>query len=144
MRKLKSCGVIVMRTKPQLSFLLMQHPDRYDLPKGHIEAGETEWDCALRELYEETGIEASNLHLDEAFRFTITYQTRYKRFAGETIEKTLIIFLGWLQQEVNIKLTEHDSYSWVEWNPPHAIQQKNIDPLLEQLEQYFQESKFRI
>ena len=52
MRKLKSCGVIVMRTKPQLSFLLMQHPDRYDLPKGHIEAGEAEWDCALRELYE--------------------------------------------------------------------------------------------
>jgi 8-oxo-dGTP pyrophosphatase MutT (NUDIX family) len=144
MRKLKSCGVIVMRTKPQLSFLLMQHPDRYDLPKGHIEAGETEWDCALRELYEETGIEASNLHLDEAFSFSITYQTRYKRFAGETIEKTLIIFLGWLQQEVNIKLTEHDSYTWVEWNPPHAIQQKTIDPLLEQLEQYFQESKFRI
>ncbi len=144
MRKLKSCGVIVMRTKPQLSFLLMQHPDRYDLPKGHIEAGETEWDCALRELYEETGIEASNLHLDEAFRFSITYQTRYKRFAGETIEKTLIIFLGWLQQEVNIKLTEHDSYTWVEWNPPHAIQKKTIDPLLEQLEQYFQESKFKI
>jgi 8-oxo-dGTP pyrophosphatase MutT (NUDIX family) len=144
MRKLKSCGVIVMRTKPQLSFLLMQHPDRYDLPKGHIEAGETEWDCALRELYEETGIEASNLHLDEAFRFTITYQTRYKRFADETIDKTLVIFLGWLQQEVNIKLTEHDSYTWVEWNPPHAIQKKTIDPLLEQLEQYFQESKFKI
>jgi 8-oxo-dGTP pyrophosphatase MutT (NUDIX family) len=133
-----------MRTKPQLSFLLMQHPRPLRFAKRSIEAGETEWDCALRELYEETGIEASNLHLDEAFRFSITYQTRYKRFAGETIEKTLIIFLGWLQQEVNIKLTEHGSYTWVEWNPPHAIQQKTIDPLLEQLEQYFQESKFRI
>jgi 8-oxo-dGTP pyrophosphatase MutT (NUDIX family) len=145
MHKIKSCGVIVMRTKPQLSFLLlMKHPTRYDLPKGHIEAGETEWDCARRELYEETGIEASNLHLDDAFRFTITYQTRSQRFADEIIDKTLVIFMGWLQQEVNIKLTEHDSYTWVEWNPPHAIQQKTIDPLLEQLEQYFQESKFRI
>jgi 8-oxo-dGTP pyrophosphatase MutT (NUDIX family) len=144
MRQIKSCGVIVMRTKPQLSFLLMQKPTRYDLPKGHIEVSEDELSCALRELYEETGIEASNLHLDETFRFTTIYPTHYKRFGSETFEKTLVIFLGWLQQEVNIKLTEHDSYTWVEWNPPHAIQQKTIDPLLEQLEQYFQESKFRI
>ncbi|HEY9596080.1 MAG TPA: DNA mismatch repair protein MutT, partial [Cyanophyceae cyanobacterium] len=40
MQHVKSCGFIVMRTKPQLSFLLMQKPNRYDLPKGHIEAGE--------------------------------------------------------------------------------------------------------
>lgn len=133
-----------MRTKPQLSFLLMHKPTRYDLPKGHIEVGEDELSCALRELYEETGIEASNLHLDETFRFTTTYPTIYEHFGRETVEKTLVIFLGWLKQEVNVKLSEHDSYSWVEWNPPHAIQKKNIDPLLEQLEQYFHESQFRI
>lgn len=136
MRQVKSCGVIVMRTKPQLSFLLMQHPTRYDLPKGHIEAGEDEWSCALRELYEETGIEASSLKLDERFRFTITYQARYKRFGSETVEKTLVIFLGWLEQDVAIKLTEHSSYTWISWHPPHAIQEQTIDPLLEQLEHY--------
>lgn len=133
-----------MRHKPQLSFLLMHKPTRYDLPKGHIESGEDELGCALRELYEETGIEASALQLDEQFRFTITYQARYKRFGSETVEKTLVIFLGWLKQEVNVKLSEHDSYTWVEWNPPHAIQQKTIDPLLEQLERYFQKNGFRV
>ncbi len=137
MHKIKSCGVIVMRTEPQLSFLLlMKHPTRYDLPKGHIEPGENELCCALRELHEETGIEASNLNLDETFRFTITYQTRYKRFAKKTIEKTVVIFLGWLRQEVNLKLSEHSSYTWVNWNPPHTIQTKTIDPLLEQLEKF--------
>ncbi len=133
-----------MRTKPQLSFLLMQHRHRYDLPKGHIEPGEDEWGCALRELYEETGIEANTLHLDQEFRFTITYQTHYKRFGNETIEKTLVIFLGWLNQDVTIKLSEHDSHIWVDWNPPHVIQEKTIDPLLGQLEQYLNKNGFRI
>lgn len=138
MLKLKSCGVLVMRTQPQLSFLLMHKPNRYDLPKGHIEFGENELSCALRELYEETGIDSNALQLDETFRFTTTYQTRRKRLAGKSIDKTVVIFLGWLKRDVMIKLSEHDSYSWVEWNPPHAIQEKTIDPLLEQLEQYFQ------
>ncbi len=87
MQQIKSCGVIVIRTKPQLSFLLMQHPTRYDSPKGHIEVGEDVLGCAPRELHEETGIEASNLQLDEKFRFTTTYQTRSKRFGGEIVNK---------------------------------------------------------
>lgn len=140
----KSCGILVMRTQPQLSFLLMQNPHRYDLPKGHMELGEDEWGCALRELYEETGIEASNLQLDQGFRFTDIYLTRYKRFGRQKIEKTVVIFLGWLKQEVTVKLTEHSSYAWVEWNPPHTIQKKTIDPLLQQVEQYFQEDECRI
>lgn len=46
MREVKSCGFFVM--KSDNSFLLMKHADRYDLPKGHMEAGETEKDTALR------------------------------------------------------------------------------------------------
>lgn len=120
----------------------MHKPNRYDLPKGHIEFGENELSCALRELYEETGIDSNALQLDETFRFTTTYPTRRKRLGGKSINKTVVIFLGWLKRDVMIKLSEHDSYSWVEWNPPHAIQKKTIDPLLEQLEQYFQKNEF--
>ena len=139
MQKFKSCGVIVMRTQPQLSFLLLQKPTRYDLPKGHVEIGEDEWNCALRELFEETGIEASRLYLDNTFRFTTTYLTSSQRYGGATVEKTVVIFLGWLKQDVTVKLSEHDSYTWLVWNPPHTIQKKTIDPLLEYLEQYLQE-----
>ncbi|HEY9708077.1 MAG TPA: NUDIX domain-containing protein [Oculatellaceae cyanobacterium] len=137
MQKTKACGVIVMRTEPQLSFLLlMKHPTRYDLPKGRIEPGEDDLSCALRELQEETGIETRHLSIDEGFHFTITYQTSDKQFAGKTIEKTVVIFLGWLRQEVTIKLSEHSSYTWANWNPPHRIKEKLIDPLLERLDQY--------
>ncbi|MBD2013894.1 NUDIX domain-containing protein [Microcoleus sp. FACHB-53] len=138
MRKVKSCGFIVMRTQPKLSFLLlMKHSSRYDLPKGHIEVGENDLSCAFRELYEETGIAASTLHLDQTFRFTTIYQTYEQRFGQEIVEKTLVIFWGWLKQDVKLQLSEHDAYMWVEWNPPHAIQKKTVDPLLAELEQYF-------
>ena len=144
MQKTKACGVIVMRTEPQLSFLLlMKHPTRYDLPKGHIEPGEDDLYCALRELQEETGIETSHVSIDEAFHFTTTYQTSYKQFPEKTLEKTVVIFLGWLRQEVSITLSEHSSYIWVNWNPPHTIQEKTIDPLLRQLEQYLYSNPLR-
>lgn len=34
-------------------------PGTYDLPKGHLESGEDAVECALRELWEETGIKWS-------------------------------------------------------------------------------------
>lgn len=46
MQEVKSCGVFVM--KSDRSFLLMKDVNRYDLPKGHMEDGETEKDTALR------------------------------------------------------------------------------------------------
>ena len=144
MHKVKSCGVLVMRQKPQMSFLLMCHPHRYDLPKGHMEAGENEWECALRELYEETGIPASALHLDPNFRFTDTYQTPSRKVRSEKVEKTVVIFLGWLQEDVSVIVSEHSSFVWQVWNPPHALQKKTIDPLLASLADYFAEDVSRL
>lgn len=40
------------------AWLMMRRHGRWDLPKGHIEAGETPEVCAERELLEETGIVA--------------------------------------------------------------------------------------
>ena len=63
MRKLYSYGVLIVRGEPIDSFLLMRHATRWDLPKGHIDEGETEIQCALRELVEETGITADDICL---------------------------------------------------------------------------------
>lgn len=53
MRCVKSCGTLLM--KPDNSFLLLRHSDRYDLPKGHMENGETELDTAIRGLFIDEG-----------------------------------------------------------------------------------------
>ena len=44
MRQLKSCGVICFRQQSELAFLLMRHPHRFDLPKGHLILPESETD----------------------------------------------------------------------------------------------------
>jgi bis(5'-nucleosidyl)-tetraphosphatase len=139
MRKLKSCGVLLFRDKPVRSFLLMKHPHRYDLPKGHIEESEGELECALRELREETGISEDQVRMDPDFRFEQTYYPTYRRFGGERVEKAVVIFLAWLRSdETEVSATEHFSYEWVEWSPPHRIQAKTIDPLLERVAAYFE------
>ena len=38
--------------------LMIELRNRWDLPKGHIEAGESDQEAALREVCEETGVEA--------------------------------------------------------------------------------------
>lgn len=138
MRRLKACGVILFRREPELSFLLMKHPDRWDLPKGHVDEGETELDCALREMEEETGLPREAVRIDESFRFSEMYYPIYDRYPGEKIEKTLVIFLGWLDTDLPIALTEHAGHEWLPWNPPHRIQKNTIDPLLAEVERYFQ------
>ncbi|MDP6047093.1 MAG: NUDIX domain-containing protein [Phycisphaerae bacterium] len=136
MKKVKSCGVLVFRSRPTLSFLLMKHANRYDIPKGHIESGESEGQCALRELYEETGFCADDVQIEDGFEFRHTYYPKYKRFGGKTVEKTLVVFVGRLLVDKHVSLTEHNGHEWVPWAPPHAIQPKTIDPLLAEVQEF--------
>ena len=129
MPEVKSCGVLILRGRPVREFLLMQHADRWDLPKGHLDPGETEVQCALRELREETGIGDADVRLIDGFRFESHYPVRAKK-SGKLYDKTLVIFLGELLRDVPIAVTEHEGFEWFPWRPPHRIQAWTIDPLL--------------
>ncbi len=134
--RLISCGVLVVRGEPIDSFLLMKHADRWDLPKGHIEPGETLLACALRELEEETGIKADDIEIDPEFRFETTYQVRYKKYGDAPCPKTTIIFLGRLRAAAEIHVTEHLGFAWHAWPVPGPIQAETVDPLLRRLAQH--------
>ena len=58
MRKEKSCGALVVRRGAESpEILLIKHNGgHWAFPKGHVEAGETEEETALREVQEETGL----------------------------------------------------------------------------------------
>jgi bis(5'-nucleosidyl)-tetraphosphatase len=137
MKEPRACGFLIVRGNPTNSFLLMKHPTRWDLPKGHVDPGETNIECALRELGEETGIQERHLKIDPEFCYESRYCVSAKRYGGEgEVEKTLLIFLAQLTEDVDIVVTEHGGYEWFDWAPPHRIQEKAIDPLLEYLNQY--------
>ena len=78
-----SCGVIVTNGDR----ILIQHPTgkswekgNWDIPKGHIEQGELEVDCALRELQEETGIIARRELLVYVGKFAYTEKKNLSLF----------------------------------------------------------------
>jgi 8-oxo-dGTP pyrophosphatase MutT (NUDIX family) len=129
--------VILFKEKPHRKFLLMKHPHRFDLPKGHADPGETDKQCALREMWEETGIAPEAVRIDPEFRYEEVYHPVEARFGSDKVEKTLVIFLGWIEQDFPVKLTEHTGYEWWMWRPPHRIQKYTIDPLLSALDEYF-------
>ena len=136
MSAVQSCGFLIVRQEPERSFLLMKHATRWDLPKGHRDKGETKIQCALRELWEETGITAKQIVVDPDFKFVHQYVVRTKR-SGKKKEKKLTIFLACLIEPVSIVVTEHEGYQWFRWAPPHSIQSQTIDPLLEHLENHW-------
>ena len=134
--KVKSCGVLILRSDPIHSFLLMKHPGRWDLPKGHVDPGETELECALRELEEETGIVSGDIQLDTKFRYEQSYNVKLKRYGDRSVRKSLVIFLATLTRDVRIVPTEHESFEWFDWKPPHDIQEQTINPLLLEVGEY--------
>ncbi len=134
--------LIFRRQGTQLQFLLMKHPDRWDLPKGHLDPNESISQAAIRELYEETGIPADAIWTDPHFAFVHSYLVANRKRYGENegskkVLKELTIFLGFLLRPVDLQCTEHPDYLWWNWSPPHRIQTKTIDPLLAQVAQHF-------
>ena len=114
MKKEFSAGVVVYRTEllnqvPTRLYLLLNYPRGYwDLAKGRIEHGETAKEAALRELKEETGLEA---RLDEGFKEELFYM--FKDPQGMLIDKKVTFFLGEAySKEVHIS-HEHKGSCWL-------------------------------
>ncbi|MBQ2154409.1 MAG: NUDIX domain-containing protein [Oscillospiraceae bacterium] len=69
----KSCGAVIFRqTRGVRRFLLIQsaYSGAWGFPKGHMEAGESEGDTAVREIREEVGLTVGFL---PDFRVSISY-----------------------------------------------------------------------
>lgn len=112
----KSCGAIVFRKyHGNTELLLIKHSagGHWSFPKGHVEAGETEQQTALREVMEETHIDVD---LDPIFREVVTYSPK------RDVKKDVIYFLGraknfdYIPQEEEIA-----QIKWVEINLAHSF-----------------------
>lgn len=93
MKKDTSVGIIVFRkTKKTILYLIIKHnKGHWAFPKGHRDAGEKTIDAALRELYEETGINKIELISKK-----IMLKEHYiiKKKGGKNILKTVQYFIA--------------------------------------------------
>lgn len=103
----KSCGVLPYRVvdgRREFLLVLEAYSKCWSLPKGHMEAGESDVETALRELNEETGLTAV---LDTSRSASISYPiSSYAR-------KEVVFFLGEVSGVPTVREGEIDKYKWV-------------------------------
>ncbi len=107
----KSCGALVLRRDEddgKLYILMIRHKagGHRSFPKGHMERGETEYMTAVREVYEETGVQ---IRIDIDFRETVHYHP----LPG--VSKEVVYFLTETKQK-DIRAREGE-IAQVEWVP---------------------------
>lgn len=111
MRYEKSCGAVVFKkVNGELNILLLKHNNggHWGLPKGHVEEGETEQETAIREVYEETGIEVSTLY--DQFRYKMEYSPM------EGVVKEVIYFVAEASEyEIKIQVEEVEKCEWISY-----------------------------
>ncbi len=103
----KSCGVLPWREADgEREYLIVfeQFSQCWSLPKGHMEAGETEVQTALRELFEETGLSAQ---LDISRSAAIEYPI------SPIAKKQVVFFPGRVSGIPKVRQGEIDRFKWV-------------------------------
>lgn len=106
-----SAGGLVLSLRDGVTFVAMiatRGRTRWGLPKGAVSEGETPADAALREVREETGLEAKIVKPLE----TIQY---FFRIGDTLIRKRVEFFLmQYVAGELTPQLSEVDDVEWVE------------------------------
>lgn len=134
----RSAGAVIFRKENGVLYYLLLHYTRkyWDLPKGHLEGGETSEQAAIREIKEETGISVAEFV--PGFKETIKYF--YMRNNKKTF-KTVEFFLAKTEtKEVKISY-EHQGFKWLPYEK--ALEQltyKNAQKVLKKAN-YFLRNK---
>lgn len=132
MQRQYSAGIVVYRINEagQRLYLLLHYVQgHWDLPKGHLEAGETEEQAALRELKEETGL---TTEIISGFREQINYTLE---FDGVKIFKTVTFFVGKVDSDQVRLSNEHVNYDWLSYEQAlHKLTYNNARQILMNIE----------
>jgi 8-oxo-dGTP pyrophosphatase MutT (NUDIX family) len=136
-RNEKSAGFVIFRRDGEVKFLFLTNKGRYDVPKGLMQEGEDDLECALRELKEETGI--SDVSIIPYFKRATHY---FYRWENTLISKDVVYFLGEVNSgEVQIS-SEHDGYSWLTKDEALSkIKYRNLKGILIEVNQMISTAK---
>lgn len=107
MKHEKSCGACVytVRDGKRLYLIENMRHGHFAMPKGHVEAGETEKQTAEREILEETGLRVS---VNTGFRSI----TRYS--PASNVMKEVVFFIAYSpSMETVAQLEEVESLMWL-------------------------------
>lgn len=131
-------SALVLIHTVDLQVLIMERADKtgfWQSVTGSLELGETPQQAAIREVFEETGLDATQYDLQD-WQATNTYEIyphwRYRYAPGITTNVEHLFALE-LPQKVAITLApnEHVQYEWVDWREAakRVFSWTNVDAL---------------
>ena len=112
-----SAGAIILReVEGELKIALAQHQravKTWVIPKGHVEEGESIEQAALREIYEEAGLDNVQLirHLGTILRTSV-------KINGDVVNKTIHFFLAYALSNKQSPAPTDLSFTEVGWFRP--------------------------
>jgi mutator protein MutT len=114
-------GVIVMNQdkKVLIGKRIGSHASYYSIPGGHLEAGETFEDCAVREVKEETNLDAKNPKVIAVTNNLETYQKEGLHYIS------IILLVTKFSGE--LKVNEPDKCEGWQWADPQNLPMPHFD-----------------
>ncbi len=107
----RSAGIVPYRYGPTgLEFLLLFNLffEQWQFPRGGVHKGESDTECARRELQEETGLNVEQFHED--CQVVLTYTTSIRNYE---IERTIVYYLAQVKSsEIRLGHENHCEARW--------------------------------
>ncbi|NJL04052.1 MAG: NUDIX domain-containing protein [Chloroflexaceae bacterium] len=121
----RCAGDVLRCPRQRLALLIYDKYGRWALPKGHLEAGETEREAAVREVYEETGISCTLGALLGRISYPVVRR-------GAIKQKTVVYFYGTAAHLPTMPRAS-EGISAAEWVPTAAASARIGYPLVRDL-----------
>src|SRR5579872_373575 len=116
-------GIVIKREGDKPLVLITQHSGHHgwEFPKGHLEAGETSEQAAIREVEEESGVVAKVLEKVDKIEYFYWEPLSYFENTGkkEKVLKTVVYFL--MEFVSQGKATTADEVENVDWFPVDKV-----------------------
>lgn len=119
MRREISAGGLVCNRKTGKFLLILDLKNRWTLPKGHLEKGETVNEAALREVSEETGIPEGKLKIVKKLGVT-----KYVYGRGKSRTFKMVTFYMMVTDVVSVK-AEDAEINGVKWFDRKVVLKKS-------------------
>lgn len=127
---LLSAGIIIVRhVEGQWLYLFLRAYHYWDFPKGEVEAGETPFTTALREVREETGLAKLSFPWGRVFKETAPYSGGKKKARYYLAEATESI----VKFSINPAIggPEHHEYRWLPADDLKKLAPPRLHPVID-------------